>query len=37
MTEEQAIKIVNSYSLKDWRQELNGASSIIVSTINRIL
>ncbi|MBP5512769.1 hypothetical protein J6X73_01220 [Candidatus Saccharibacteria bacterium] len=35
MTEKQAIKTVDSYSLKDWQREFEGAKSIIVYTINK--
>ena len=35
VTEKQAIKTVDSYSFKDWQQELEGARSIIVNTINK--
>ena len=37
ITEEQAIKTVDSYSPKDWQQELEGARLIIVNTIKRHL
>ena len=37
MTEEQAIKTVDSYSPKDWRQELEGARPIIVNTIEKAI
>ena len=37
MTEEQAIKTVDNYSPKDWQQELEGARSIIINTIEKTI
>ena len=37
MTEKQAIKTVDDYSPRDWKQELEGARPIIVNTIEKAL
>ena len=37
VTEEQAIKTVDSYSPEDWEQEFEGAKSIIVNTIRKAI
>ena len=37
MTEKQAIKTVDNYSPRDWKQELEGARPIIVNTIEKAL